>query len=629
MRRPQPPGVLLMQSRRSVSLLALAGLLATGATVARCPTPAAQQAFVSMPGHPQPETPGSGMSGIEMEPTLRVRRVLGDMPDLNRVTVLRTFLPKPSGAPPRAIAILVPGFLGGAQNFTRLAEGLVRRFNGNLEVWAIDRRPNQLEDRRGMLYARERFEAADTEGFIDALQFYFPDVDGPSETVPFPDGLGDSDVDGDGIVDPPFALPDALGEMSAFQQLAQDDARFAAYWGIDTYVRDWKVLVDEARAVVGPSGLVLFGGHSAGTGFAGIFAAYDFDPGPGVDAAHESIDGLLLLEGGGPGTGSAGVTFTQDGAALPPVARPESPAAYDALVEQLATVGGPDLFLSSFSGAVLSSLGAGAELAGLDGSFRPGLSSLSQRTSLFQGFPFSIILGAPMTTESVIGLFIDDDHSPVATLAGSYGFSDNGPNFLLTLPGFPPFLLAGQAPGGALREWKNYDDPTLPTCPPNDPAAADEIGCAILERGPRPDPIDPPARWGRTAEVSDIFELVRVQSGETNFLEWYFLSGRITLDLAYGRDSSSLGSETRLAVTQNATMDKPVLAIGASNGLAPTEASYQNYLSSIATPSADKEIFIAEGYAHLDPLTAEDNVAIPVITDWVNRLLQRKLLESF
>ena len=46
----------------------------------------------------------------------------------------------------------------------------------------------------------------------------------------------------------------------------------------------------------------------------------------------------------------------------------------------------------------------------------------------------------------------------------------------------------------------------------------------------------------------------------------------------------------------------------------------------IGTPTADKEIFIAEGYAHLDPLTAEQNLAVPVITGWVNRLLQRKLL---
>jgi hypothetical protein len=616
-----------MKPRALTSLLALAAVATTGATVATCPTPAVQHSYVTRPGFVSPETPGSGLAG-ELAPTVKVQRILGAALNLNTVSSFRTSIAKPSGAPPRAILILVPGFLGGAGNFTPLADQLVRRFNGNLEVWAVDRRPNQLEDRRGALHGRARLDAADPAGFLDALQFYFPDVDGPGGTNPFPTGPGDIDIDRDGVLDPPFALPDALGGSTAWQQLAQDDARFAAYWGLDAYVRDWKLLVDEARAIVGPSGLVLFGGHSAGTGFAGIFAAYDFDPGPGIDAAKDHIDGVLLLEGGGPGNGSASVSFTVEGEAQPAVPRPTSTAAYDDLVAQLAAPGGPDVFLPSFTGAVVSSLGAGAELAGLDGTFRAGQQSWLQRTSLFRGFPFNLILGAPMTAETVIGLFIDDDHSPVASLSGSYGFSDNGTNALLALPGFPAFYRALAVPGG-LRTWKNYDDPTLPTCPPNDPAAGDGIGCAILDRGPRPNPTDPPARWGRTAEVSDLFDLTRNQFGPTNFLEWYYLTGRISLDLSYGRNSSSLGDESRLAITRNSAMDKPVLCVGGSNGLAPTEASYQSYLASIATPTADKEIYIAEGYAHLDPLTAKPNLAVPVISDWVSRLLQRKLLESF
>jgi hypothetical protein len=614
-----------MKSRSLVSLLALAAVGATGATVARCPEPPVQRLYVARPGFVQPQTPGSGLPGA-IVPTATVQRILGATPDLNQVTSYRFAIPKPSGAPPRAILILVPGFLGGAGNFTPLAEQLVHRFNGNLEVWAVDRRPNQLEDRRGALHGRMRLAANDVPGYLDALQFYFPDVDAPGGTVPFPNGTGDADVDGDGVVDPPFALPDALGGTSPFQQLAQDDARFAAYWGLDTYVRDWKILVDEARAIVGPAGLVLFGGHSAGTGFAGIFAAYDFDPGPGVDPARDHIDGLLLLEGGGPGNGSANVTFTRNGTNQPAVPRPASPAAYDGLVAQLAAPGGLDVFLPSFVGASVSGIGVGAELAGLDGSFRAGQASLMQRTSFLRSFPFSLVLGAPMTAESVIGLFIDDDHSPVATLSGSYGFSDDGPNTLFTLLG-SSFYLAGRAPGGALRTWKSFDDPTLPRCPPSDPE--DGTGCAIQDNGPRPNPTDPPRKWGTTVEVSDLDDLVRNQWGATNFLEWYYLSGRVSLDLAYGRDSSSLGDESRLAVTQNAAMNKPVLCIGGSNGLAPSEASFSGYLGSIATPTADKEIFIAEGYAHLDPLTAKGNAAVPPITDWVNRLLQRKLLGSF
>ena len=134
---------------------------------------------------------------------------------------------------------------------------------------------------------------------------------------------------------------------------------------------------------------------------------------------------------------------------------------------------------------------------------------------------------------------------------------------------------------------------------------------------------------GEDVEASDIDEVLRSQFGPTNFFEWYYVSGRMALDLSYGRDSSVLGNESRLAVTQNAAMDKPVLGIGASRGFAPTPSAFADYLGSIATAAADKQVVIAEGYAHLDPLTAQDNVALPVITDWVNRLLQRKLLEDF
>ena len=179
----------------------------------------------------------------------------------------------------------MPGLIGGAGTFTPLAQQLVRAFGGNLEVWVIDRRPNQLEDLRGALYAQSKLEQAtpDLSGFLDGIQFYFPDQPG-------------ADVNGNGIQDPPFALPDALGGTSPFRQLDQNDARFMAYWGVDTYVRDWKILVDKAREEVGPEGLVLFGGHSFGTEWAGVFAAYDFDPGPGVDAGYKKIDGLLLLD---------------------------------------------------------------------------------------------------------------------------------------------------------------------------------------------------------------------------------------------------------------------------------------------------------------------------------------------
>ncbi len=128
---------------------------------------------------------------------------------------------------------------------------------------------------------------------------------------------------------------------------------------------------------------------------------------------------------------------------------------------------------------------------------------------------------------------------------------------------------------------------------------------------------------------------VSTQFGKANGLEWYFGAGRPSLDFSFGNDSSALvaeyvsatGSEGPLVITQNANVDIPVIAFGATNGLVPTAAGMNNYLNSIA--STDTEVHIMLGYAHVDSTTAADNDAVPFLTDWINRLLQDKLLANF
>jgi hypothetical protein len=163
-------------------------------------------------------------------------------------------------------------------------------------------------------------------------------------------------------------------------------------------------------------------------------------------------------------------------------------------------------------------------------------------------------------------------------------------------------------------------------------------GCAILDNGPPSAPADPPKTNGVEREVTPVNAFLQTQFGKANGFEWYFASGRPNLDFAYGRDSSALvaehlaldpGDEGPLVVTQNASMDLPVLCIGGSNGLAPEPKSFDRYLDSVATPEADQEVHILTGYAHLDPLTARNNEAVPLIESWISRLLQRKLLKSF
>jgi hypothetical protein len=570
-------------------------LLAGGASSERV----LEQVSVTTPGFVEIHTPGSGdAAAFPVGETLS--KLLGPEPDLNQVSTLRTRLrppglarkarARPGTAPPRIVMILIPGFLGGAATFDPMARDLVQAFRGQLEVWAVDRRSNQLEDRRGALHAR----AATRQALQEGVRFYFDPVD----------------LDDDQQPDPPFELPDASGGSSAFLRPSQDDARFLAHWGVDAFARDWRLLVDEARALVGKQGLVLFGGHSMGTSWAGVFAAYDFDPGPGVLAGHELVDGLVLLEGGGPDA---------------PDADAPDRAAYLEAIDALAGQGGPPVYLDSLFGIVDPvELGAAGELNGVAGRFFPTEPAILQETDLFGGFPLSLLLGAPFTNRSVVGFFLDDDFTPIAIFGVSMGFSDNAPNvfnpFAALIPG--DFYVADPTLD-VRRTWKSFDDPGLPTCPPNDPEpglGASGVGCALIDHGPSPAPDAPPARWGLEREVTDPEVLLRLLYETSNASEWYFVSGRVFLDFSFGRDSSALGDESLLAVTRNAEVDVPVLGIGGSNGLAPTEASFADYYDSIATPDEHKQVAILEGYSHLDVLSATDNEAVPVLADWIQGL---------
>ena len=83
---------------------------------------------------------------------------------------------------------------------------IVQSFQGEAEVWAVERRPNQLEDRLGAEYALG--DPTNLTRLTEAFQFYFADVNqfGPE----FP-GPGDFDIDDDGEEDPATQLTDRFG----------------------------------------------------------------------------------------------------------------------------------------------------------------------------------------------------------------------------------------------------------------------------------------------------------------------------------------------------------------------------------------------------------------------------------
>jgi len=322
----------------------------------------------------------------------------------------------------------------------------------------------------------------------------------------------------------------------------------------------------------------------------------------------------VLLEGGGAGPGSANEpSLTQ----------------YQATVAALAQAGGPDVFLTNLIVIPLQQLAQVGEVGAMAAFHQPDEPSLSQRTPVFGDGLLATLLGARATNRASVGFFLDDDFSGFGAFRASMGFTDDGPNLLTSLLGLPAYL-AQPRPGG-LRTWKEYDDPTLPSCPPNEFEVSP--GCALIDNGPPSDPNDPsaPARTnGLEREVSSIDTFAQTQFGKLNGFEWYFASGRPNLDFTYGRDSSALVAEHLatidphhegpLVLTQNANVDVPVIAIGGSNGLTPEPKSFAGYLGSIATPDEWKEVHILEGYAHLDVTTAEQNEAVPPIADFIRRI---------
>lgn len=140
---------------------------------------------------------------------------------------------------PSAVLLLMPGYLGGAGSFDRLARQIVT-LQPRWAVWAVDRRSNLLEDHAPLL-------GRDLSALGGVVRSGVP-------------------------VRSPASLP------------------FMKDWGLDTTLRDWRAAVLEARRLT-PN--VFIGGHSMGGTLSGLYAAYDFGGVPGA----RDVRGLIMLDG--------------------------------------------------------------------------------------------------------------------------------------------------------------------------------------------------------------------------------------------------------------------------------------------------------------------------------------------
>jgi len=395
-----------------------------------------------------------------------------------------------------AVLILIPGFMGGLGDFTYLAEQLVAmslsQERGNLEVWAVERRANCLEDLTGM-NASEDSQDPDI-----ARDYYF-----------------------------------SGGTVSGTQFtgfLQEEDVPFLSEFGLTLLMDDLYTIITEKIPDPEVRKQALFiGGHSLGASLAAAFAGWDFDNDPETvdDAGFNNCAGLIGLDGSlSAGTGSGGDertyadhiaalrsgtekrVFSFQGLAIPP----EAMAIYEIL--GMYAWFAPDeeatffrhVSVSSEVQALVRTLHAGTLDAFVTGT--PGIADFRY------------------TNEALLGVFADDNFQPISIFQASLGFLAGGPvirkDFLAAAGMFSGVGWFFQADG--LFAAQNSDNKTLYAW-----ANFDTVGN-------QQDPLYQDRDTATTLttmydEVTDILDFAgTLFQGPSNFFEWYFPS-RLLYDI--------------------------------------------------------------------------------------------------
>ncbi len=608
-----------------------------------CTTLVIQEATADIPSSAAPaNTPGS--TGVVATNAKLLAQFGGGGFSLNRARYTRHRLAGPP-VQPDAILVLVPGFEGGAGDFRILAQNVITRARGDgfaLELWAVDRRSNQLEDMVGLDVAEEFLSPEIALDWLYGGELGLP-------------------------LDP--LLTAGPNRRAVFYD-AQADVPFLASWTNLVFSRDIDAIVEAARAVARNQNVFL-GGHSAGTGFTARYAATDFDltgSGP-AQPGYVKVRGLVLLEGGGGSTGGAPLTAdtldrieakfdgglygaVRDNAArcvdgvtactidtestdcmgqLPPKCTP--PTTAYAIVPGI-------LNPRILTAGEVTALQAVLDPDGTENILRVDQGSVGNN-AVARVPDLSTLSALPRATAfGGLGTFIDDD-GLVASIAP----------FVATSVGAPGPTVNG------LLTWQDITEGPMPAS-------------VVPNNGPPPTALPAP-RWGQEKEVTRLDRMVGCfYAGGTNFTDLYYPSSGLGVTSIAGVCASGTCSagnvgascsanadcsqsvdldSTALSVgrgrrdienlTQAANIDIPVIAFGGTNGLATVPGDYTPFGSSIGpctAPSCDGtprvvdpsipnpafptfggvaggyEVVMAEGFAHLDVVTAEDNADNPV-----------------
>jgi hypothetical protein len=535
-------------------------------------------------------TPGSPNVAA---PTGKLAVQFGSTPvDLNRVRYTRFALKANAGKPVDAVLVAVPGTLAAANSYLVLAENLVNRMWTDhkrvVEVWGVDRRSVLLQDMGGLQTAeRERDPRL-------ALNFLF----------------------GNELA---LSTDPRLPRRAVFHE--STEIPFLGDWTPQVHSFDIDAVVERALAVARDRNVFL-GGHSAGTNFVGRYASTDFNlTGTGApEPGYAKLRGLVLFEG------IAGSL----------VATPPTGPQLDAVI-------------AAADGGLYAAVAAGTEQAFVA---RPGISPRTSASTEITGLQIAVentINGTQSLLQADQGGTVGNnvymklsDFTPraygVTAGAGVSTFmdDDNTPRtvFYSISMGF-----LGDARNDGLRVWLDNTD-ALPA------AAFRDFGAA-----PATVSLATPA-WGKEVEPTNLKRFSRALFvGDSTYSDWYYPSSGLLLGNASGSGGANLGLDTSplslpiaqggrgradiVNQTQARNINVPVIAFGGSNGLTPVPGLWRGFAEAIApcaapsctantprTPAGQStlaaartyggvaggfEVYISEGYTHVDVLTANDD----------------------
>lgn len=179
--------------------------------------------------------------------------------DLNYTQVIRFRQDTGDNPPvaPHAIVVAMPGFNVGGAGWTGLARGLVKRSQASgapIEVWAIDRRSNLLEDLRGM-------DAAQVAKNPEIARGYY----GRGETV----------------------------GGRAYAPIEADATHFMSEWGMTVHIQDLREVIKLVPQADRKSHVFLLG-HSMGAAIATTYAGWEFEDGT---RGFDELAGVALIDG--------------------------------------------------------------------------------------------------------------------------------------------------------------------------------------------------------------------------------------------------------------------------------------------------------------------------------------------